>query len=223
MTRTKLRDRILPDYTRKEEVFNMVSHIVGAAFGVLSLVLSVIKSSFSGDPWAVVGSAIYGASLIVLYTMSSIYHGLVSETAKKVMQILDHCTIYFLIGGTYTPIVLCAIRKVSPAWCWTVFGIVWGIAAIGIIFAAIDHKKFSKLSMACYIGMGWCIVIAGKVTLQAVPLKGLMWLLLGGILYTIGAVIYVIGKKRRYMHSVFHIFCLLGSIFHFMCIYLYVI
>ncbi len=223
MTRTKLKDRVLPDYTRGEEVFNMVSHIVGGAFGVVALLLTVLKSAFLADTWAVVGCAIYGASLIALYTMSSIYHGLIPENAKKVMQILDHCTIYFLIGGTYTPIVLCAIRKISPAWCWTVFGIVWGVAIVGIVFSAIDHKKFSKLSMACYIGMGWCIVIAGKVTLQAVPLRGLLWLLIGGILYTIGAVIYAIGKKRRYMHSVFHIFCLLGTACQFICIYLYVI
>ncbi len=223
MTRTKLKDRLLPDYTRKEEVFNMVSHIVAGAFGVVALVMCVVASALKGDPWAVVGSAIYGASLILLYTMSSVYHGLVPEGAKKVMQVLDHCTIYFLIGGTYTPIVLCAIRRVSPAWCWTLFGIVWGFAVIGTIFAAIDHKKYSKFSMACYIGMGWCVLIAAKVTLQAIPLWGLFWLLMGGVAYTVGAVIYVIGKKRRYMHSVFHIFCLLGSVFQFFCIFFYVI
>ncbi|MBE6734743.1 MAG: hemolysin III family protein [Ruminococcaceae bacterium] len=221
--RTKLKDRILPDYTRGEEIFNMVSHIVAGGFGVIALVLCVLRSALYSDVWAVVSSAIYGASLIILYTMSSVYHGLVPETAKKVMQVLDHCTIYFLIGGTYTPIVLCAIRKVSPAWAWTLFGIVWGLAAIGIVFAAIDHKKYGKFSMTCYIGMGWCVVIAAKVTLKAVPLMGLLWLLLGGIAYTIGAVIYGIGKKHRYMHSVFHIFCLLGSIFQFVCIFFYVI
>lgn len=223
MTRTKLKDRLLPDYTRREEVFNMVSHIVAGAFGVVALVMCVVSSALKGDPWAVVGSAIYGGSLILLYTMSSVYHGLVPEGAKKVMQVLDHCTIYFLIGGTYTPIVLCAIRRVSPAWCWTLFGIVWGLAVIGTVFAAIDHKKYSKFSMACYIGMGWCVLIAAKVTLQAIPLWGLFWLLMGGVAYTVGAVIYVIGKKRRYMHSVFHIFCLLGSVFQFFCIFFYVI
>lgn len=223
MSRTKLKDRILPSYTRREEVFNMVSHIVAGAFGVAALVLCVVFSALHGDPWAVVGSAIYGASLIVLYTMSSIYHGLVPEGAKKVMQVLDHCTIYFLIAGTYTPIVLCSIRRVSPPWGWTLFGIVWALAAVGVVFAAIDHKKYSKFSMACYIGMGWCVVIAAKVTLQAIPVMGLVWLLLGGIAYTIGAVIYVIGKKHRYMHCVFHIFCLLGSICQFFCIFFYVI
>lgn len=223
MSRTKLKDRLLPDYTRGEEIFNMVSHIVGGAFGVVVLVLCVVYSALKGDTWSVVSSAIYGASMIILYTMSSVYHGLVPETAKKVMQVLDHCTIYFLIGGTYTPIVLCAIRDVSPGWAWTLFGIVWGLAAIGIVFAAIDHKKYEKFSMVCYIGMGWCVVIAAKATIQSVPLQGLLWLLLGGIAYTIGAVIYGIGKKRRYMHSVFHIFCLIGSMLQFICIFFYVI
>ncbi len=223
MTRTKLRDRILPDYTRGEEIFNMVSHIVGGAFGIVALVLCVVASALKGDVWAVVSSAIYGGSMIILYSMSSIYHGLVHDTAKKVMQVLDHCTIYFLIGGTYTPIVLCSIRRVSAPWAWTIFGIVWGLAAIGIVFAAIDHKKFAKFSMVCYIGMGWCILIAAKVTLEAVPVRGLMWLLFGGIAYTIGAIIYGVGKKHRYFHSVFHIFCLIGSIMQFVCIFFYVI
>ena len=223
MTRTKLCDRLLPSYTRKEEVFNMVSHIVGGGLGVAALVLCVVLSAARRDPWAVVGSAIYGASLVVLYTMSGIYHGLVKEKAKKVMQVLDHCTIYFLIGGTYTPILLCSIRRVSSAWCWVLFGIVWGLAALGATFAAIDHKKFSKLTMCIYIGMGWCVVIAARVTVEAIPLMGLVWLLLGGVAYTVGAVLYGIGKKRRYIHSVFHIFCVLGSVCQFMCIFFYVL
>ncbi|MGN0453412.1 MAG: hemolysin III family protein [Ruminococcus sp.] len=223
MSRTKLKDRLLPNYTRGEEVFNMVSHIVGGAFGVAALVLCVVFSAIKGDPWAVVGSSIYGASLIILYTMSSVYHGLLKEMPKKVMQIMDHCTIYVLIGGTYTPILLCSIREVSPGWAWTLFGIVWGFAALGIVFAAIDHKKYGKFSMACYIGMGWCIVLAAKTALKAIPLMGLLWLLIGGIFYTIGAVLYVIGKKRRYMHSVFHLFVLLGSISQFVSIFFYVI
>lgn len=223
MSRTKLRDRLLPSYTRKEELFNMISHIVGGGFGVVALALCVVFSAIKGNPWSVVGSAIYGASLISLYTMSSVYHGLKSEMGKKVMQVLDHCTIYFLIAGTYTPILLSCLIPYSPAWGWTIFGLVWGCAAVGVVFAAIDHKKFAVLSMICYIGMGWCIVIAGKVALEAIPFAGLMWLLAGGIAYTIGAVIYVIGKKKRYMHSVFHIFCLIGSVLQFVCIFFYII
>ena len=129
MTRTKLCDRILPDYTRGEEKFNMVSHIVGAAFGVVALTLCVVFSALKSDAWAVVSSAIYGVSLILLYTMSSVYHGLPlsSPTAKKVMQIMDHCTIYALICGSYTPVLLCSIRRVSPGWGWGLFGVVFGL------------------------------------------------------------------------------------------------
>ena len=222
-TRTKLCDRVLPNYTKAEELFNMISHIVGAAFGVVALVVCIVASALKGDPWAVVGSSIYGASLVILYTMSSIYHGLPINMGKKVMQVMDHCTIYFLIGGTYTPILLCSIRKVSPPWAWTIFGIVWGFAALATVFTAIDLKKYSKLSMICYIGMGWCIVIAAKTALEAIPLMGIMWLLLGGIAYTVGAGLYAIGKKKKFFHSIFHIFCVMGSFFQFLCILLYVI
>ena len=126
MKRTKLRDRKLPDYTRGEELFNMISHIVGGALGVVALVLCVLVSARKGDAWSIAGSIIYGVSLILLYTMSSVYHGLRHEMAKKVMQVIDHCTIYFLIAGTYTPILLSAIRIVSPSVAWTLFGVEWG-------------------------------------------------------------------------------------------------
>ncbi|MBO5798361.1 MAG: hemolysin III family protein, partial [Clostridia bacterium] len=206
MTRTKLCNRQLPDYTHGEELFNMISHIVGGGFGVIALVLCVTWAAIQGDAWGVTGSAIYGASLISLYTMSSVYHGLRHPTAKKVMQVLDHCTIYFLIAGTYTPILLTAIRLVSPGWAWTIFGIVWGFAALATVFTAIDLKKYATFSMICYIGMGWCIVMAAKVTVEALALPGLLLLLAGGIAYTVGAVLYGLGKKHRYMHAVFHLF-----------------
>ncbi len=223
MTRTKLRDRLLPDYTTGEEIFNMVSHIVGATLGLAALVLCVVFSAIYKDAWAVVGSAIYGTSLIALYTISSVYHGLKHPTGKKVLQILDHCTIYFLIGGSYTPILFTSIREVSPGWAWTLFGIVWGFAAIATVFTAIDLKKYSALSMACYIGMGWSIVLAAKTAIQAIPLAGLLWLLAGGISYTVGAILYGLGKKHRYMHSIFHVFVVAGSIMQFICIFFYII
>lgn len=223
MTRTPICDRSLPDYTRGEEIFNYVSHIVGGGFGVIALVLCVIRSALHGDPWAVVGSAIYGSSLIALYTMSSVYHALTHPTAKKVLQVLDHCTIYFLIGGTYTPILFSAIRPVSPVWAWVLFGIVWGLAAMAATFTAIDLKKYAVLSMICYIGMGWCIVLAAPTAIKAIDFAGLMWLLSGGIAYTVGAVFYGFGKKCRYIHSVFHLFVILGSILQFVCIFFYVI
>ena len=223
MTRTKLCDRPLPDYTRGEEIFNMVSHIVGGGLGVLTLILCVGVSWWKGDVWGIVSCAVYGFSMILLYTMSSVYHGLKPPMAKKVMQVLDHCTIYFLIAGTYTPILLCAIRKVSPFAAWGLFTLVWGFAALGTVFTAIDLKRFGKMAMACYIGMGWCVVLAVKPTLQAVPLPGLAWLLGGGIAYTVGAVFYGFGKKCRYIHSVFHLFVVLGTVLQFICIFFYII
>lgn len=223
MKRTPLHDRALPDYTRGEEIFNTVSHIVGGGLGVIILAVCVVVSALHRNPWAVVSSAIYGASMIALYTVSSVYHGLRPGLAKKVMQVLDHCTIYLLIAGTYTPVVLCSIRPVYPGWGWALFGIVWGLAAMAATFTAIDLKKYSVLSMCCYIGMGWCIVIALKPTLECIPFAGLMWLLAGGISYTVGAVLYGLGKKRRYMHSIFHLFVVLGSILQFVSIVGYVI
>ena len=223
MKRTKLKDRLLPTYSRGEEIANMITHIVGGGFGVIALISCVVVAALYGDAWAIVGSSIYGSSMILLYTVSSVYHGLHHPTAKKVMQVIDHCTIYLLIGGTYTPILLSAIRPVSPGWAWTIFGIVWGLAAMAATFTAIDLKKYSKLSMICYIGMGWCIVIAADIAIAALPLSGLLWLLGGGIAYSVGAVLYGLGKKKRYMHTAFHAFTLVGSLMQFVCILFYVL
>ena len=225
MQRTKLSDRELPEYTKGEEIFNMVSHIVGAALGVVALVLCVVFSAISGSPWAVVSSCLYGASLLLLYTISSIYHGLRRSTGKKVFQILDHCTIYFLIAGSYMPVVLCAIREVSPVRAWILFGIIWGLVALATTLTAVDLKKYSKFSMACYIGIGWSIILAVDIFLTAVPLPGILLLLFGGIAYTLGAVIYGIGKKtqKRYVHSIFHLFVILGSVLQFFSILLYIL
>ena len=223
MTRTRLKDRLLPTYTNGEERFHMISHIVGGGLGVIALVLCVVRAALRGSVYGVVGGAIYGASLIALYTMSGIYHGLRHETAKKVFQVLDHCTIYFLIAGTYPPILFCAIRRLSPVWAWVLFGMVWGLAALAGALTAVDLKKYGVFSMCCYIGMGWCIVVAWKVLLQAVPMTGVWLLLSGGIVYTIGAVLYGIGKRRRWMHALFHLFVLIGSILQFLCVFFYVI
>lgn len=228
MTRTKLQDRALPAYTRGEERFNMVSHIVGAAFGVAALALCVVFSALKGDVWAVVSSAIYGASLILLYTMSSVYHGLSDRvpTAKKVMQVMDHCSIYALICGSYTPILLCAVRRVSPGWGWGLFGVVFGLCGLCTVFTAIDLHKYAPLSMFCYVGVGWSVVFAIKPVLASVPLPGILWLVGGGIAYSLGAILYVRGGRRgsaAYTHSVFHLFVLLGSLCQFFCIFFYVI
>lgn len=223
MKRTKLKDRSLPDYTVVEERINMITHIVGGGFGIVALVLCVVFSAIHHDPYLVVGSSIYGASLIILYTMSSVYHGLRKGTGKLVLQVLDHCTIYFLIGGTYTPIVLGPIREQSAALGWTIFGVVWGFCVLGCTFTAIDLKKYRILSMCCYICIGWSIIFAIKPTIAAITIKGFMYLLLGGVSYTIGAVLYALGKKKRYMHSIFHFFVLIGTMLHFVAILFYCI
>ena len=190
--KVKFRERSMPAYTKGEEIFNMVSHIVGGAFGVTALVLTVVFSAIYNNAWAVVSSAIYGSSMVILYTISSIYHGLRMNMGKRVMQVLDHCTIYVLIAGTYTPVALCPIREYSTAWGWVLFGIVWGLAVLGIVFTAIDMRKFERLSMVFYLGMGWCIIMAAKPALASVPLHGLLWILLGGIAYTVGAIFFYI-------------------------------
>ena len=223
MTRTPLKSRKLPAYTKGEEVFNMTSHIVGGGLGIVITVLCVVLSALHRDVWALVGCSVYGVSLILLYTASSVYHGLKPGLAKKVFQVIDHCTIYFLISGTYTPILFCAIRRRSPFWGWLIFGVVWGLAFFAATMTAIDLKKYRVLSMICYIGMGWCIVFAAKTAIESIPLPGLIWLLAGGVAYTVGAVLYGLGKKIRYMHSVFHLFVIAGSVCQFVCIFFYII
>ena len=206
-----------------EEIFNTVSHIAGAVFGVVALVMSVLIAALHGNAWGIVGGAVYGGAMIALYTVSSVYHGMKAGTGKKVMQIMDHCTIYFLIAGTYTPILLSGIRPVSPVCCWVLFGVVWGCAIVATVFTAIDLKKYNVLSMICYIGMGWCIIFAVKPALRAIPLEGFMWILAGGIAYTLGAILYGVGTKVRYMHSVFHLFVVAGSIMQFFGIVFYIL
>lgn len=222
--RTRLSDRTLPDYSRGEEIFNMTSHIVGGAVGIAAIVLCVIMAAMHHNAYGVVSGAIYGASMLILYTMSSIYHGLSPKLmAKRIFQVIDHCSIFFLIAGTYTPISLSAIRSVNSALGWTIFGVIWGMAALGITLNAIDLKSFSKFSMICYLIMGWCVVIAAKPTYAALGSGGVRFLLLGGVAYTVGAALYAVGKKSRlrYVHSVFHLFVLLGSILHLFCILFY--
>lgn len=220
--RTPLKDRILPSYTLSEERLNYISHIVGTVFGIAVLVLCVVRAALRGNTWGIVSGAVYGVSMILLYTMSSIYHGLPSGMAKKVMQVLDHCTIYLLICGTYTPVLLSGVRTVSPAWAWSLFGVVWGLGIVAIVLTAIDLRKYRVFSMICYIGMGWCIIAAAGPAVRAITRAGFLWLLAGGVAYSIGAVLYGLGKKKRYMHSLFHFFVLAGSILQFVCIFKYV-
>lgn len=223
MVRTKLKDRILPKYTKGEEIFNMTSHIVGGALGVVALVLCVVFAAINGNVYGVVSGAIYGITMIVLYTMSSIYHGLSPKRfSKRVFQVLDHCSIFLLIAGSYTPFALCTIREYDTASGWWIFGIIWAIAILGIVLNSIDIKKYKIFSMICYLVMGWCIIVRANLLPQLLGIPGFVLLLSGGIAYTIGAILYGVGKKYKWMHSVFHMFILLGSFLQFMCILLYV-
>lgn len=219
--RTKLADRRLPDYTRGEEIMNMVTHIVGGAMGIAVLTLCVIRAALHGNPYGVVSSAIYGTMMIALYTVSSVYHGLKPSTGKKVMQIIDHCTIYFLIAGTYMPIALSAFRPVYPVLGWSMFAAQWALTALAVTLTAIDLDKYEVFSMICYIGMGWMVILFAKQTIQVLTLGGFWLLLSGGIVYTVGAVLYGIGGKMRWMHSVFHIFVVLGSLLQFFAVLFY--
>lgn len=224
MKRTKLNDRILPTYTKGEEIFNMVSHIVGAVFGIVALVLCVIFSAIHHNAYAVVSSCIYGVSMIVLYTMSSIYHGLnPNKKGKKVMQVLDHCTIYLLIAGSYTPFALCTFREYDAKIGWILFGGIWAIAVLGIVLNAIDLKRYKVFSMMSYLTMGWAIICKANLLPQLLGKNGTILLVLGGVAYTVGAILYGIGRKHKYMHSIFHLFIVLGSVLQFFCILLYVI
>ena len=223
MVRTKLKDRILPKYTKGEEIFNMTSHIVGGALGVVAMVLCVVFAAINGNVYGVVSGAIYGVTMIVLYTMSSIYHGLSPKRfSKRVFQVLDHCSIFLLIAGSYTPFALCTIREYDTASGWWIFGIIWAIAILGIVLNSIDIKKYKIFSMICYLVMGWCIIVRANLLPQLLGIPGFVLLLSGGIAYTIGAILYGVGKKYKWMHSVFHMFILLGSFLQFMCILLYV-
>lgn len=225
MKRTKLKDRRLPDYTKGEEIFNMVSHIVGGGLGVIIAALCIVKAFLNHDAYQIVSAFIYGFSMIILYTMSSIYHGLIPLTAKKVFQIIDHCAIFVLIAGTYTPIALCSIREYNTALGWCLFGFVWAISALGVTLNAIDLKKYTLFSNICYIAVGWCVIFIINHAIKAVSMSGFWWLLAGGIAYTIGAVLYGIAGKwgLRYIHSVFHLFVIMGSVLQFFCIVLYVL
>ena len=219
--RIKLQDRLLPDYTAAEEITNMVTHIGGGALGIAALVLCILTAVKNNNLYGIIGSAIYGSTMIILYAMSSIYHGLRPGMGKKVMQVLDHCTIYFLIAGTYTVIAISALRPLFPGLGWGMLAFQWTLTAIAVTLTAIDLKKYNAFSMICYVGMGWAIAAFIPQTIQALGYPGFMLLLSGGISYTIGAILYGIGSKMHWMHSVFHVFVVLGSLLQFLSILLY--
>lgn len=223
MKRTRLADRQLPVYSNGEEIMNMVTHIAGGGIGIAVLVLSLLVTLPKGIGLDIAGAVIYGITMIVLYTFSSIYHGLHPGMAKKVMQVIDHCSIYFLIAGTYTPILLSAFLPKYPLIAWGLLTAEWGMCALAATLTAIDLKKYTVFSMICYVGMGWGIIFFVPQCMEVMTPSGFYWLLAGGIVYTIGAILYGIGAKKKWIHSVFHIFVVIGSILQFLAIVQYVL
>lgn len=206
-------------YTLGEEIFNSVSHGVGAALAVAALVILIVHAALHSDGYGLASALVYGISLIILYSMSMVYHIVQNDKGKYVLRKFDHCSIYLLIAGTYTPYLLMSLRGVKG---WIMFGLIWGAAVGGIILNSINVEKFRKISMLFYLCMGWAIIFTIGDIAAKIALPGIVFLLVGGIVYTVGVVFYAL-KKYRYMHSVWHLFVLAGSIFHYFSILLYVL
>lgn len=215
----------IPTYSLSEELISSISHGVGALLGIAGMVLCIVKSAASpvDTAWKVVSSCIFGFTVVLLYLMSCLYHALKVNRAKRVFRVLDHCTIFLLIAGTYTPYTLVSIRAINPALGWKVFGVIWAMAILGVVLNAVNLKRYAKVSVACYLIMGWVIVLAYNTMTQAIPHGGIVLLLWGGVVYSLGAIVYGIGSRKKYFHSIFHFFCLAGTILHFFSIYLYVL
>ncbi|MCP3671471.1 MAG: hemolysin III family protein [Gammaproteobacteria bacterium] len=200
------------------ERFNGISHLVGAVAAAIGLVALVMLAVQQGDPWKIVSFSIYGTTLLLLYTFSTLYHSLRGR-AKKIFRMLDHHSIYLLIAGTYTPFTLVTIRG---DWGWWLFGVIWGLAAVGIVLDSLPKKGSRILPIVIYLVMGWLCVVALKPLLQVLPMNGFYWLLAGGIFYTVGVVFYALDSKVRHFHGVWHLFVLAGSISHYITIFFYV-
>ena len=201
------------------ERFNSISHLLGAALSLVGLTVLVVFASQQGDPWKIVSFSIYGASLFLLYTASTLYHSWPGP-AKALFKKLDHVAIYLLIAGTYTPFTLITLR--GP-WGWSLFGAVWGLAIAGIVLDSLHKKGRRTIQVSLYVLMGWCIIIAMVPLIKNLPTGGLIWLVTGGVLYTGGIVFYVLDKRLKHGHGIWHLFVLAGSISHYLSILLYVV
>ncbi len=211
---TVVNEKPVKRYTLGEEIFNAVSHGTGSLLAIAGTVVLIVFAVIYSDVWGVVSSSIYGSSLIILYTMSTLYHAITNDKAKKFFRIMDHNTIFFLIAGTYTPLTLYVLR--GPLG-WTMFGVVWAATVLGIVLNSIDLEKYKKASLICYIAMGWVVIFAIQPLIESMPPLSLTFLLLGGVFYTVGVVFYAI-KKIKYFHSIWHLFTIAGSVFHYFCI-----
>lgn len=206
-------------YNPLEEKLNIITHAIGIGLSIIALVLLVVFASYYGNVWHIVSFSIYGASLLALYTASTIYHSIQNPKWRYRFNIVDHSAIYILIAGTYTPFTLVTLNGTVG---WVLFGVTWGIAALGIIFKIFFTGRFNIVSTIAYVAMGWIVIFAINPLIENLPINGLIWLFLGGIFYTIGAVIYAI-HKIKLNHAIFHVFVLLGSISHFMAVFFYVL
>ena len=216
--RKKRRTIRIPKYTLGEELFNSISHGIGASLSIAALVLMVVKAHGALAETTV---SLFGVSLILLYTISCIYHALSPKIrGKKVLRVIDHCNVYLLVFGTYIPASLLGIGGYLGR---ILFGVILSVTILGITLSAIDTDRFQVLEVICHLINGWSSLIFIPELLKTMGYNGLIFLILGGLMYTVGSIIYGIGSKKKYMHSVFHIFCLLGSFFHFWCIYFYLI
>jgi len=206
-------------YSLAEEIASSLIHGLGAALSVSALVFLTALSLQSGDPWRVVSLTIYGSTLVILYISSTLYHSFQSPMAKRVFRYLDHSSIYLLIAGTYTPFTLVNLRG---GWGWTLFGLIWGFAVLGLIMTISGFGRSRVLASLIYIGMGWLVVIAIKPLISAIPPGGLAWLVAGGLFYTFGVIFYI-WKTLPFNHAIWHLFVLAGSVFHFLAILFYVL
>ncbi|AMO55292.1 hypothetical protein GZ77_10995 [Endozoicomonas montiporae] len=206
-------------YSLGEEIANSVTHGIGALLSVAGLTLLVTYAAMQGDAWRVVSFSIYGGSMILLFLMSTLYHSFQNEKAKRVFKLLDHCAIYLLIAGTYTPFLLVTLRGLMG---WVLFAIIWLLALTGIIFKLAFRHRFKKLSLLTYVGMGWLALFAGQELTQNLSAGGMAWLIAGGLSYTLGVLFYV-WKKLPYNHAIWHLFVLAGSLCHYTTIFFYVL
>ena len=220
--RTPLMKRPFPDYTQTEEKLNSWSHLFGALCAVVMMTLA-LRATYGKPPIYLICSVVYTVSVLLTMLVSGIYHGLPKGKAKQVMRVVDHCDIFVTIAGTYTPITLLGICTVNSVMGWVVFAIEWSLALIGVVLNAIDLKRYAAFSMTCYLGMGWCVIISLWPAIQAMTLEGFLWIIGGGLAFTVGAVLYLVGKKKRYRHFLFHIFVVLGILIQFVGVYGYLL
>jgi hemolysin III len=208
-------NKIVRDQTPAEELANAITHGVGLALAVACLVVGVVFAALRHNPWTLTSVSIYGATLCLLYLSSTFYHSVRSPRAKHVWNILDHSSIYLLIAGTYTPFTLGPLREHAGAWGWSLFGVTWGLALAGVVFQALFIHRFRMLSTLTYVLMGWMVTIAFYPLWKTIGWHGLLWIAAGGLCYTLGVFFYA-NKRVRYMHAVWHLFVLAGSILHFL-------